>query len=120
MIAIRGATTIEENEQEAVFDSTILLLDQIIRSNRLEKDRITSIFFSCTRDITAAYPAKAARMIGLNETALMCFQEMHVEESLTMCIRVCLFYDGDLDKNRLKHVYLNKASSLRPDWSIGS
>lgn len=119
MIALRGATTINENTQEDIFDNTILLLDHIIRSNHLDKNRITSIFFSCTRDITAAYPAKAARMMSLSDVALMCFQEMYVEESLEKCIRICLFYDGDLDKSQLKHIYLNKAASLRPDWTVG-
>lgn len=115
MIGIRGATTIENNNDKEISENTIVLIEEIINSNSLNKDKITALFFSCTEDITASYPAKAVRQMGLNEIPLMCFQEMHVENSLPKCIRVCVFYDGEISKKNVRHIYLNNAKQLRPD-----
>lgn len=115
MVSIRGATTINSDNQEEIISNTRLLLEQVININKLENKHITAIFFSCTKDITAAYPARAARELGITHAALMCLQEMFVEGSLEKCIRVCLFYDQELEQASVKHVYLNKAVILRPD-----
>lgn len=115
MIGIRGATTIEIDNEEEIIKSTIELLKEIISSNSLSNEKVTAIFFSCTKDITTAYPAKAARHMGFTEAALMCFQEMHVEGSLQKCIRICIFYDGEIPMKDIRHIYMNSAKQLRPD-----
>ena len=115
MIGIRGATTIENDNEEEIIKNTIDLLKEIISANSLNNEKVTAIFFSSTKDITAAYPAKAARHMGLTDVPLMCSQEMHVEGSLQKCIRLCLFYDGEISKKDIKHIYLNNAKQLRPD-----
>jgi chorismate mutase len=115
VIGIRGATTVENDNEEELMRNTIDLLKEIIDINSLDNRKITAIFFSCTRDITAAYPAKAARHMGFTDVPLMCFQEMYVENSLQKCIRLCIFYDGELSKSDIRHVYLNNARQLRPD-----
>lgn len=115
MIGIRGATTINSNNEEEIIVNTVILMKEVIKSNSLEKDKITAVFFSCTKDITAAYPAKAARQMGFTDIPLMCFQEMHVEDSLQKCIRLCVFYNADIDKADVRHIYLNNARELRPD-----
>lgn len=115
MIGIRGATTIVQDNEEEVIRGTIELLKEILKANSLDKDKLTAIFFTCTRDIVSAYPAKAARHIGFTDIPLMCFQEMLVEGSLGKCIRVCVFYDGDISKKDVRHIYLNEAMKLRPD-----
>lgn len=115
MISIRGATTINRNTQEEILFNTRQLLEQIMKENKLEIKNITAIFFSCTKDITAAYPAKAARELGVTHASLMCLQEMHVEGSLEKCIRLCIFYNEQQEQASVKHIYLNKAISLRPD-----
>lgn len=115
MVAIRGATTISTNSPEEILSNTRVLLEQIINANDLATGLISAIFFSSTKDITAAYPAKAARELGLIHAALMCLQEMQVDGSLQKCIRVCIFYDKSLDQSSVKHIYLNNAVALRPD-----
>ncbi len=115
MVSIRGATTIKEDSYEEILLNTRILLESIIKKNELDKKYITAIFFSCTKDITAAYPAKAARELGITQASLMCFQEMNVKDSLENCIRLCVFYDYKMDQASIKHIYLNEAMSLRVD-----
>lgn len=115
MISIRGATTIQNDLAEEIVSCTSELLQEIVSANNLDIMQITAIFFTCTKDITSAYPAKAARDIGIAQAALMCLQEMNVEKSLSKCIRVCVFYNEDTLANEIKHIYLKKAASLRPD-----
>lgn len=115
MVGIRGATTVINDSIEEIISNTRILLENIIEANSLDTKLITSIFFSCTRDITAAYPARAARELGITHAALMCLQEMQVEGSLEKCIRICIFYNKSMEQNSVKHVYLNKAVILRPD-----
>lgn len=115
MVSIRGATTIKKDIYEEILFSTRILLESIIKKNELDIKQITAIFFSCTKDITAAYPAIAARELGIVNASLMCLQEMNVKDSLEYCIRICVFYDGKLDQASIKHIYLNEAASLRKD-----
>lgn len=115
MVSIRGATTIDRDTAENILSGTTELLHEIINTNELDIDNIIAIFFTCTKDITSAYPAKAARDIGITHASLMCMQEMHVEKSLNKCIRVCILYNENIEADKIKHIYLKFAASLRPD-----
>ncbi len=118
MVGIRGAITAAKDTEEEIMSNTMELLKKVIELNSLAHERITAVFFSCTKDLSSAYPAKAARQMGFTDIPLMCFQEMHVENSLSKCIRLCLFYDGDIAVKEVKHVYLKEATELRPDLSL--
>lgn len=113
MKAIRGAITVKENSEAEILKQTEKLLKEIIRRNWLTEDKIVSIFFSATIDLTKAYPAKAARKIGLTQTALACYTEMEVEDSLRKCIRVLMHVEMN---HKPYHVYLEDAKDLRADW----
>jgi chorismate mutase len=115
MISIRGATTIQNDLEEEIIAGTKELLQETIKANKLDINQITAIIFTCTKDITSAYPAKAARELGIINSALMCVQEMHVEKSLMMCIRICIFYNNDSLTEKIQHIFLRKAIVLRPD-----
>ena len=118
IIAIRGATTVQENTKLQILEVSEELLKCIIKENNIKISEITSILFTATKDITKAYPAVAARQLGITQAALMCVQEMYVEESLPMCIRVMVQIQRQgMDKNNPapKHIYLHGAKKLRPD-----
>lgn len=110
--AIRGATTAEDNTQSSIAQATKELLDEIISKNALDADKILFAVFSCTRDLTAAYPAKTARENGFANVPLMCVQEMEVKNSLERCIRVLLTAETDAP---VRHIYLKGAINLRTD-----
>ncbi len=112
MIVIRGATTIPQDDKEEIRKAVAELLDQIANKNMLLKDEIVSIVFSSTSDIHSYYPAKAARVAGYEGCALFSSQEPDIEGGLSLCIRVMLFVEKNLDP---RHVYLRGAKCLRKD-----
>jgi chorismate mutase len=65
--------------------------------------------------LDAVFPAEAARQLGWTQTAMLCLQEIPVPGSLARCIRVLVLYNTDLPQDKLKHVYLREAVTLRPD-----
>ena len=111
---IRGATVVEADEPQAIYEATKILLEEIIGANQLEIDNIITINFTATQDLKSAYPAKAAREMGLNHIPLMCTQEMFVEDSLPRCIRVLILVNC-FENQDIQHIYLKEAKSLRPD-----
>jgi chorismate mutase len=85
----------------------------------LDPTDLAAAFFTVTPDLTAAYPAKAARQMGWGSVPLMCAQEIPVIGSLPLCIRVLLTWNTPLTQKDIKHIYLNKAIVLRPDLVAG-
>ncbi|NLJ79077.1 MAG: chorismate mutase [Tissierellia bacterium] len=115
LVSIRGATTIEDNMQQKIIHGTKQLLLEMERSNNLDRRNVVSIFFSATKDLNTEYPAKAARLLGYNQCGLMCFNEMDVIDGIDKCIRVMILYNGVSEQKKVKHIYLGKAKTLRPD-----
>lgn len=115
MVSIRGAITVEDNTRENIIDGTKILLKEILNRNNINNEEITSIIFTATRDLTAAYPAIGARELGIVNGALMCLSEMYVENSLQKCLRVMVTVNQDKAQKEVKHVYLKGAKKLRPD-----
>ena len=113
---IRGAITIDIDQEETVLSSTSELLEtiQALNPNLKVKD-IVSILFTLTDDISSAYPALAARQLGWDSTPMLCFREMNVKDGLPLCIRVLIHWNTDLDQSAIQHVYLREAIKLRPD-----
>jgi len=112
--AVRGAITVEEDKPEEIIEKTTILLKKILDENNLSYQDIVSIIFSSTRDIKSQYPAVAARNMGMTQIPLFCCQEMFVEGSLEKCIRILMHIQGTAPRV-IRHIYLEKAKSLRPD-----
>ncbi|HHU63213.1 MAG TPA: chorismate mutase [Clostridiales bacterium] len=119
MKSIRGAITCDKNCKTDILSNATQLLNAIISANKLSKDEIICIFFSCTSDLDKVYPAVAARQLGFTDIGLMCFQEMQVENSLKMCIRVMLLVNQKNQRD-VVHVYLKGAEKLRPDLKLSN
>lgn len=116
MRGIRGATTIAHNTTAEIEAATVALLTEIIEMNQLEAEKICSIFFSATADITACFPAKFVRTFkGFEYVPVIDMLEMSVPNALPFCIRVMLHCESDQDQKAIHHVYQNKAVQLRPD-----
>ena len=112
---IRGATTVDVNEANAIVAATRELLEQIVSANGLSMETVASAIFTATPDLDAAYPARAAREMGWVHVPLLCMQEMSVTGSLPRCVRVLVLWNTDLSPDQIRHVYLGKARGLRPD-----
>lgn len=113
--AIRGATTLMVDEREHLHERTIELVSAMLRENGLTTEELISIFFTCTPDITADFPAAAVRSLGMGDVPLMCAVEMSVPGALGLVIRVMAHAAIDRDRADIKHVYLHEAVSLRRD-----
>jgi chorismate mutase len=112
---IRGAIVAAANTKESILDSTRELLLAVIAANDIQPEDVASAWFTTTPDLTADYPALAARKLGWYDVALMCGHEMDVPHGLRKCIRVLVHLNTDKPAQAIKHVYLGAASSLRPD-----
>jgi chorismate mutase len=88
---VRGATTASENTREAVLEATRELLQEVLRVNEIhDPEDIASILFTTTPDLTATFPAEAAREIGLQLVPLLCASEIAVPGRLSRCVRILL------------------------------
>ena len=115
---VRGATTVEVNSREAVIEATIELLDAMVQANGIASDDVASAFFTTTPDVTAEFPALAAReQLGWAHVAMLCGHEMAVPGSLARCLRILLHINTEKRADEIVHVYLRGARTLRPDLS---
>jgi chorismate mutase len=113
--AIRGATTVEENTAEAILSATRDLLKHLIAANSLAGEAVVSAFFTVTPDLTAAFPARAARELGWEGTALLDALAPPVPGAPEKCVRVLIHWNTNKAQEELVHVYLKGAKVLRPD-----
>lgn len=113
LIAIRGATTVPANTAAAIHAATRELLLALLAANHLEAAAIISGFFSTTPDLTASYPATAARQLGWHHVALLSFQEIPVPYTLPRCIRILLHCGATYPQAQVRFVYLRDACDLR-------
>lgn len=114
---IRGATTVEADEKEAIITATEELLEEIVRHNNLDPQDIASAFFTVTKELSATFPAEAARKRGWTMVPMLCATEIPVPGSLPMCIRLLIHVNTTKRQDEIRHVYLRRAVALRPDWS---
>ena len=112
---IRGAITAPANEREAIVGATTRLLREIVERNAIRTEDISAIFFTTTPDLTAEFPAAAARELGWQEVPLLCGHEMSVPDRLDKCVRVMMLVNVDIAQSAIRHVYLEGATTLRPD-----
>lgn len=110
---VRGAITVDNNSVEALKLATIELLTELFKENNIEKENISHIIFTTTKDLNAAFPAKFARLdFDLDATAMMCFHELDVPNSLPMCLRILVVINCE-KSFKPKFVYLKGAADLR-------
>lgn len=112
---IRGATTVDTDSAAEILAATRELLDSIVQANDVAAEDIASVVFTATRDLTAAFPAQAARDLGWHQVALLDAQEIPVPGSLARCVRVLVHWTTEKAQAEMRHVYLRGAVVLRPD-----
>jgi chorismate mutase len=105
---------VTRNTSEAIREGTAELLGEVLARNELAPEDLVSIIFTATPDLTADFPAVAAREIGLSEVPLLCTREIPVVGALALCIRVMVHCYAPPDR-RIRHVYLREARQLRTD-----
>ena len=115
--AIRGATSVEQDDPRHIAAATRELLENIVERNWLELDEIVSVWFTVTPDLTSAFPALAAREMGWLDIPLLCASEIPVPDSMPRCLRTLVEVELRAPRKLETHIYLREAVALRPDIS---
>jgi chorismate mutase len=113
--ALRGAVIVSENTSEAIYAATREVLVELVTQNDIPVDTIASIFFTVTPDLTASFPAKAARQLGWQHIALMCATEIDVPGALGSCLRVLIHFNATRPRETYRPIYLRGAEQLLAD-----
>jgi chorismate mutase len=114
LFALRGATTVEANDRDAILAATDEMMRELIGRNGLTPESIVSCIFTLTDDLDAEFPAVAARRLGLDQVPLLCAREVPVPGSMPRVIRALLHCYGP-PGHEAQHVYLGEARALRAD-----
>ncbi len=119
MRGIRGATTATANSEAAITEATDELLRELTLQNDLDLAEICFVYFTTTHDLTAEYPAYAARRLGWVDVPLLCGHDMDVAlpnpRGVRMCIRVLLLYNTPRPQSAMRFAYLRGASAIKSD-----
>lgn len=76
--AIRGATCLQRDDATEMAEAVTELLLELMSRNAVDTDDLISVLFTSTPDLHSAFPAAAARGVGLADVPLICAQEIDV------------------------------------------
>ncbi len=113
--AIRGAIQVESNDRDDILSGVTELVTEVMGRNRLTTDDVISVIFTATPDLTAEFPALAARKLGFHDVPLICASEIDVPGALPRVVRLMAHVEVDRPRQDIQHVYLRGAVALRVD-----
>lgn len=116
--ALRGATTVDADTEEAINERVQTLVREMMDRNGLQKDDLVSILFTATDDLTATFPATPARRMGLGDIPLLSARELSVRDGTPRCVRVLMHMHTERARSELRHVYLEGAQGLNDDLPV--
>ena len=112
---LRGAITVDRNEEAEIVATTAELLGVMMERNGLAVDDLISITFTATPDLDAGFSAAAARAANLSLVPVIGAMEVGVQGGLERCVRVLMHIYTAAPPEKLRHVYLKDARSLPSD-----
>ena len=115
LLALRGAITLGADTKDEVSEKTQRLVKEMLARNDVNHDDLVSIIFTATDDVTAEFPAAAARALGLGDVPLLCARELGIAHGMPLCVRVLMHLYSECRRDELHHVYLEGARNLRDD-----
>jgi chorismate mutase len=113
--AVRGAIQIDADDREAILAGASELVQAALERNNLTNDDLISIVFTATPDLTAEFPAYAARLMGMSDVPLLCATEIAVPGAMPRVLRILAHVETPLSRAELRHPYLRGAAALRRD-----
>jgi chorismate mutase len=113
--AVRGAIQIDANERELILEGTSELVREMLGRNGLTNDDLISIVFTATPDLTAEFPAYAARLMGMTDIPLLCTTEIAVPGAMPRVLRLLAHVETPRSRGEIAHPYLRGAAALRRD-----
>lgn len=116
--AVRGATQVEADDRDEIIEAVVELVRELLARNGLTADDVISVVFTATPDLTAEFPAFAARQAGLSDVPLLCAVEIPVPGALPRVLRLMAHVATDRPRAEVAHVYLRGAKVLRSDLHL--
>ena len=113
--AVRGAIQVDRDDRDEILEAAGELVREVLARNDLVPDDLISIVFTATPDLTAEFPAYAARLAGITDVPLLCASEIAVPGALPRVIRLLAHLETHRSRAELRHVYLRGAAALRTD-----
>jgi chorismate mutase len=113
--AARGAIVVPNDVEGSVHEATRRLLGALLERNGVANEDLISIMFTATEDITSAFPAEAARRMGLGGVPLLCAREISVVGAMSSVVRILMHFHSERSLDQVVHVYLDGAEGLRDD-----
>jgi len=115
MRAARGAIRVASDDRDVLLSATERLVSGLLERNEIETEDLVSILFTVTDDLRSAFPAEAARKMGLGRVPLLCAREIDVPGAMAKVVRVLMHFRSGAALDDVVHVYLDGAESLRDD-----
>ena len=115
MRAIRGAIQVDADDRDQILQGTAELVSAVLDRNAVDPTDLISIVFTATQDLTAEFPAYAARQMGLTDVPLLCTTEIAVPGAMPRVLRLLAHVETPLPRADIRHVYLRGAAALRTD-----
>ena len=106
---------LQDDDAAEMAEAVCELVAQMLSRNGITADALVSILFTSTPDLHSAFPAAAARSLGLQDVPLICAQELDVHGALPRVVRVLAHAEVDVPRAQIQHVYLRGAEALRQD-----
>ena len=113
--ALRGAIQVDADDRDAIIEATAELVRAVLDRNALDAQDLISVVFTATPDLTAEFPAYAARAIGITDVPFLCATEIDVPGAMPRVVRLLAHVESDVHRDELRHVYLRGAAALRTD-----
>jgi chorismate mutase len=113
--AVRGAIQVDADDREAILSCAATLIEQVLERNGIQPGDLISMMFTATPDLTAEFPAYAARQLGLTDVPLLCASEIAVPGAMPRVLRVLVHAESERPRADIRHVYLDGAAALRTD-----
>lgn len=113
--AVRGATQVDRDDRDEVLAGASELIAAVLERNAIATDDLISVIFTATPDLTAEFPAYAARLLGIVDVPLLCATEIDVPGAMPRVLRLLAHFETDKPRGAVRHVYLHGAAGLRTD-----
>ena len=113
--AVRGAIQVDADTRDDILAGAAELVRGVIDRNGLDREDFISIVFTATPDLTADFPAYAARQMGLSDVPLLCATEISVPGAMPRVLRLLAHVESDRPRSAVHHVYIRGAAALRTD-----
>lgn len=113
--AVRGAIQVDADDRDHILSAASELVTEVLTRNRIDPADVISIVFTATPDLTAEFPAYAARLMGLTDVPLLCATEIAVPGAMPRVLRLLAHVETPLSRAEVRHVYLRGAAALRTD-----